>query len=621
MKSQIVCRWCFVLVAILTGYSSLAADDVASKSDPRYPFRTDFANANLPWYKPVAGEFPPHHSDRRIGGELVSADFIHRRGQFRTSKTGELVDFTMPPYGSVNYLNSDADLRDVPLGTFFLFFLNQDSNGGFTRLATMQDQFTMDAGHGFSYKIDELKLGEGKVLVTKQSVAKKQPDLGKKELLVTSDTRVWKGDKQVKISDLAVGDELLFNLTGKTTQSPGHCTDLWVGAETHKLATETQRNKHASFIKARGMPGWIDRVEGNKLTITLFSGDPGAFKQIYMGDFAIGKDPRVCVANDEVRTWNPPVDGEKSKLLEVQNGPVDCYGTSGVRLVVTVPNMLEGFRKGRAVRLFAAGWTCKDPPCGEGLMNYGYGALKTTEILELTAKEYPEQFPFRTDYGNEELPWYQLKPGEAPPRFSEHLVFGELVKVDVGKRAGQFRADRTGEVVEFTLIPESDGGVVKYLNADASLADLPVGMRCRFHLYQDEKGAFTRASLVSDEFSYLATNAVTYRIEGMKLDEGKLQVARRIPEVKNYNGDMEQPPDIGRTELRVNGETRVWKGSQQVKLGDLVLGDALLVNVTGEQAGSPSWCMDIWVGADTHQLVTEEQRKKHPAAKSGAARK
>ncbi len=98
---------------------AFAAD--SPKTDARYPFRTDFANAGLPWYQPKPLEFPPHHSDRRINGELVSADFIHRTGQFRASATGELMDFTMPPYGAVNYLNSEADLRDVPLGTFFSF--------------------------------------------------------------------------------------------------------------------------------------------------------------------------------------------------------------------------------------------------------------------------------------------------------------------------------------------------------------------------------------------------------------------------------------------------------------------------------------------------------------------
>src|SRR3954463_13562819 len=123
------------LCLLSLAFLSTALAQAAPKQAPRYPFRTDFANPAPPWYHPKPGEFPPHHSDRRISGELVAADFIHRSGQFRTSKTGELVDFTMPPYGAVSYLNAETDLRDFPLGTFFLCFLNQDQHGGFTRLA------------------------------------------------------------------------------------------------------------------------------------------------------------------------------------------------------------------------------------------------------------------------------------------------------------------------------------------------------------------------------------------------------------------------------------------------------------------------------------------------------
>ncbi len=354
-----------LLASVVVLHPSLLFADEAPKTDPRYPFRTDFANSELPWYQPKPLEFPPHHSDRRISGELVSADFIHRAGQFRTSRTGELMDFTMPPFGSVIFLNAEADLRDVPLGTFFLFFLNQDAHGGFTRLATMQDQFSMDAGHSFSYRLDEVRLGDGKLLTTKQSIPKNQPDLGKKELLVNDETRVWKGDKQVKLTDLAVGDDLLFNLTGKTAESPGWCTDIWVGAETHELATEQQRKKFAEFTKRRGLPGWIDKTEDNKLTVTLFSGDAQSFKKTWMDDFVVGKEIAVVVANDELRTWNPPVDKEKSTLLEIQKTPVEAYGTSGVRLVFTVPNMLEGFRRGRIVRVFGSGWPVKDQFYGE----------------------------------------------------------------------------------------------------------------------------------------------------------------------------------------------------------------------------------------------------------------
>jgi hypothetical protein len=600
-------------VATLGGWDLRAADD-APKTDLRYPFRTDFANADLPWYQPKPLEFPPHHSDRRIGGALVSADFVHRIGQFRMSKTGELVDFTLPPYGAVNYLKAEADLRDVPLGMFFLFFLNQDKAGGFTRLATMQDQFTMDASHSFTYRLDEVKLGEGKLLTTKQSIPKNQPDLGKKELLVKPATRVWKGDQQVKLADLTAGDELLFNATGKSAENPaGWCTDIWVGADTHKLTTETQAKKFAEFTKRRGVPGWIDKTEGNLVTVTFFSGDTHTFKQTWMSDFAAGKSGgKLCVANDELRTWNPPVDGDGFTVMEVRDVPRESYGCSGVQIVVKVTNMLEGFRRGRVVRVFASGWKAQDQFYGESLMGYGFGRMLNQELVENPPKEYPLQFPFRTDYGNDELSWFKIKEGVKPPTFAEHLVLGELVSADAATGTGRFRTERTGETVEFALLPQ---GTVKFLNAKATLADLPPGLRCRFSMFQDEKGAFTRASLVADEFTRLAANAITHRVEALKLAEGKLLVAQQLPAVKDYNGDLQRPPDIGRSELRVNDATRVWKGEERVKLSDLAVGDALLVNLTSEQNGAPSVCTDLWIGAETHKLVTERQGKKLAAVK------
>ena len=631
MKSPSFLSALALLLLAISG--ALPAD--APKLDPKYPFRTGWANENLPWYQLKPGEFPPHHSDLRIGGELVQADFIHRTGQFRVNKTGELKSFSMPPYGAINYLNSEADLRDVPMGTFFLFFLNQDAEGGFTRLATMQDQYTMDAGHSFSYRLDEARLAEGKLLVTKQSLPKKQPDLGKQELLVNDQTRVWKGDKQVKLADLVPGDELLYNRSAATAEKPGLCIDIWAGAETHKKTTDKQRQKFAEFTKFRGLPGWIDKVDGTKLSITLFSGDAHSFKDTFMEKLTVGSEFHVCVANDELRTWNPPVDGEKSSLLEVKKTSVDAYGTSGFQIVGNMTNMLEGFRKGRIVRIFPSGSTRKDQFYGESLMNYGFGGLRTSELIENVAQEYPDQFPFRTDYGNADLPWYKLEKGKVPPHYSEHVMLGTLVKTDAGGHSGQFRKDGSDELVQFRLTDEGAAmavninkegdsapsyfkdqpATVRYLGGDATLADIPPGTRCRFHLYQDENGYFTIASLVSDDFSHFVLQHTTYHVEALKLAEGKLHVTRRIPMVKDYNGDMQQPPDIGRVELLVDAGTKVWKGKDQVKLTGIALGDALLVNVTGESPGKPSRCLEIWIGDETHQLVTDAHNKKPQSAK------
>jgi len=600
----------FLTLAILAA-PSLRADD-AAKTDPRYPFRTDFANFNLPWYQPKPLEFPPHHSDHRVSGELVRADFIHRTGQFRMSKTGEIVEFTMPPYGSVHYLNAEAELRDVPLGTYFLFFLNDDGHGRFTRLATMEDQFTMDAGHGLSYRLDEARLAEGKLLATRQSLPKNQPDLGQAELHVTPETRVWKDDHPLKLEDLKPGDELLYNLTGKTATNPGVCTDIWVGAETRKQVTGQQSAKFAERMKRLGLPGWIEKTEGNKLTVTLFSDDVPTFKKTWKDDLVIGRKLETSVANEELRTWNPPSDREHGSLLEIQNVPTDCYGCSGVRVVVQVPYMLEGFRRGRIVRFFGDGWAIKDPPYGQGLMNYGYGGPTNSEILENTAREYPLQYPYRTDFGNENLPWFRLQPGQPPPQYSGHRVLGELVKVDAEKGTGQFRTDLTGDTVEFSLV---SGGTVHYLNANGSLADIPPGTRCRFNLYQDENGAFTQAWQVSDDFSHLASNNTTLRVQALKLNEGRIDVAWQLTKMKNYNGDMEREPDLGQNILAVTPETRVWRGDQPAKLSDLAVGDLLLVNVTGEVPGQPAHCTDIWVGEDTHKLMTERQGKKLASVK------
>jgi hypothetical protein len=267
-------------------------------------------------------------------------------------------------------------------------------------------------------------------------------------------------------------------------------------------------------------------------------------------------------------------------------------------------------------------------PLGEGLQV----ELTSAEVNELPPKEYPAQFPYRTDYGNADLPWYQLKAGEVPPRWSEHRVYGELTKVDAIANTGQFRTDRTGELVDFTLTaegalvyintnkPDNTGPVrwdsvqasVLYLNVPSSLEELPLGLRCCFHLYQDEKGVFTRASLITDEFSQMAVNKAFWRIESLKLDADRIAVVRCAPPRKQLRGDgYDQPPAFGRAELTVNASTRVWKGGRPVGLADLCPGDELLVNLAGETSGTFLRCTDIWAGAEAQIQASEAQRKEH----------
>jgi len=601
-----------LLLALLAGPPAGTAGEPA-KADPDHPYRTDSANEHLPWYRLKAGEFPPRGAGHRVAGDLVEADFIHRSGQFRTAGTGELVDFTLPPSGTILYLNAEADLRDVPLGTTCQFFLFQDEAGAFTRVAAMQDEFTTLAGQGASYRLDEVRLAEGKLGVTGQSPTRKQLDPGRGELLVDEQTRIWKGDKPGRLGDLAAGDDLLVNLTGGGPPGRARCTDVWAGAEAPRLATEQQRKRHNAFIRERGLAARIDGVEGRKLAVALI-GDPASLRALFQADGIVPglwaaehRSVDAVVANEELRTYNPPVDRKRSPVLESREIPTDGYGCGGVRWTVEPELLLEGFRKGRIIRLFAhPAWPVKDMPFGESLYTEAPGAK--------TLAEEPEQYPYRTDFANEDLPWYRPKPGEFPPFHSHHLVTGELVKVDVPHRSGRLRADRTGDLIDFRLPPFA---TILYLNAEADLRDLPLGTRYRFFLHQDDRGAFTKATVITDDFTDLAGDDLTYRLEEAKLGEGKLLLAVQHAAVKNEKEEMVLPPAFGRGEFAVDGGTRVWKGDKPAKLADLVPGDDLLLNRTGRTATGRGVCTEIWAGVAAHKLVTDRRRTQHEAALKG----
>jgi hypothetical protein len=578
--------------------------------DAARPYRTDTANASLPWYQLKPGEFPPVGSEHRVEGALLDADYIHRRGLFRRADNGELADFTLPPYGTVRYLGADAELRDVPLGTRLQFFMYQDAGAAFTRAVVLQDDFTQLAEKGELFRVEELKLGEGKVRVVKQGLARNEKDLGGGELLVTDQTRVWKGDKPVKLADLAVGDDLLVNLVVDTADRAPRCADLYIGADAQKLATEQQRKAHGLFLRQRGLPAYIDKAEAKRITVTLL-GTPADMQALFKAENIDSaqwvRDRRVVdtvVANEELRSYNPPVDGQRGPVLESLPAPADVYGCAGVRWLVEPGLMLEGFRRGRIVRVFAqGGWPVEDMPVGESLYTEMPGALTPTEE--------PLHYPYRTDFANADLPWQQLKPGAFPMYQSHHLVTGELIKSDPAQRTGRLRVDRTGEVVGFSLPPYA---VVKRLNGYADLADLPPGQRCSFFMYQDEHGAFTRAAVVTDEYTRLSSARITFRVDAVNTGDKTLQLASMLAKVRNYKDDLVRPPDVGRGVFTVDDTTRIWKGDQPVKLADLAVGDEVIANAAGITAKDRGRLTDLWVGPDTMKLATENQRKSHAAA-------
>ena len=361
-----------------------------------------------------------------------------------------------------------------------------------------------------------------------------------------------------------------------------------------------QQRKFRDFTEKRGVAGWITQTEAKTVTVSLFSGDPAFFESAYGGLLIKGKEARLCVANDELRTWNPGVDGERGNILDMQKQSADRFGQSGYQITVSVSNMLEGFRRGRVVRIFLQGWKVQDQIYGESLMGYGFGRMLNQELIENVAKEYPDQFPFRTDFSNAHLPWYQLEGDAAGPPFSEHLIYGDLVSADAKTGTGKFIIEKTDEAVNFSLIQKH---TIKHFGKDTQFSNLPLGQRYRFHCYQDSKGQFTRVTHISDDFSHQAANHCTARVTSIAKD--KLHLEWLLPLVKDYNGDMQRPEPFARRILLVNQNSKVWKGDQAVNLSDLKLGDEIRFNSTADLNGKPAYATEIWVVEDPAKVQTQ----------------
>ena len=149
-----------------------------------------------------------------------------------------------------------------------------------------------------------------------------------------------------------MGDELLVNLAARTTTSRGRCTDIWVGAETHRLATEQQRKRHAAFVKEHGVPGWIDSVNGNEFTVTFFAGNRTGFAALLVPD-PYGKSVRVALADEQRNPLSGRVDQMIFKAHLPDRDTAGVYGCSGVCWGFASGKLPEGYRQGRIVRVYS----------------------------------------------------------------------------------------------------------------------------------------------------------------------------------------------------------------------------------------------------------------------------
>jgi hypothetical protein len=351
--------WAFVML--------ISSSVVAADADPKPVV-----------YELQPGRFPTEGSAMYVAGELIQMDHVNRTGQIRPDRRDDqrtddydrAMRFTLLPYGTLRFHGAPAELRDIPIGTHLhgQFYFDPKTGlpvrGGFGSAFLLEDDFSFLQRQQRAWRLDAMNVDKGSITVTDLSLAD-QKAAGKPTVFkVNPATRVWKERGLGTLTNLAVGQMLLINITVATLKGPGRCTDIWLDEESRALAAAQQTEVHRAYEKAHGLPGWIEAVdnEASRVTVTLF----GGFDPMLTNDFKLKSRVAALVAEDSLRCYDQVNDRMYSDILEIKKIPI-APGSSGIQLVIKPENLLEGFRPGRIVRLLPERWPLDDLPWEEML--------------------------------------------------------------------------------------------------------------------------------------------------------------------------------------------------------------------------------------------------------------
>ena len=176
---------------------------------------------------------------------------------------------------------------------------------------------------------------------------------------ITPATRVWKGRGIGSLADIAVGQEVLVNLTVCTLKGPGRVIDIWLDPESRTTATAQQLAIHRQYVQEHGLAARVDEVDNQRriVTVTLFDGfDPDLKNAFHVKDYIA-----AAVAFETLRTHDQTNDSSRGPIVEMFDVPA-VPGDSGIRIRFQPSELLEGHRPKLLLRVFSGGWSVDDLP-------------------------------------------------------------------------------------------------------------------------------------------------------------------------------------------------------------------------------------------------------------------
>jgi hypothetical protein len=349
------------------GTTLLLALVVMSAGGAGEVYRTDTKNPSAPWYTLKSGVFPPADAAHLDYATLIALAPNQRTGIYRLdSQAAEYPavkrPFELLPYATVFYHGAPADWRDIPPRTHVRLHLFQDKEHQgqfFNQVTACADDFSVSVAEGWTYRIEEIKAGPQRLVVSRQGPGVKPGDKVRSEFMLDGGTLIWKGRELTESKALAVGQSVVINQVIDQV-SPTiiyRCAEIWLDEESRTLATARQRAKQRCELLDRGLPGYVSAVDNQnpQVTVTFFyCGYPEFFK-----DFQVGKRTYIAVGYTNLMTIEPAggqggpdnIPGVVVSITEVPAG----QGSSGVQIVFKPEFLAEGFRPARIVRVCPEG--------------------------------------------------------------------------------------------------------------------------------------------------------------------------------------------------------------------------------------------------------------------------
>lgn len=241
---------------------------------------------------------------RRIWGELISVDLATRTGNFRQESTDQVMSFTVMPYAELLHHASFGDLPDFRIGERAIFRLHQNVAGEWVWLTYIQDEMNFLNGHKEYYYVDRIDAAKGELECTDANFDKSY--VREKGILIETDkeTRYWKQGQPVKFSDIQIGDKLRTKTHGVGKGKVRVAWEVFLDDESLQKFQAEQKAAEAKRLQEEGSPGYVDKLDGASVDLTLFQ-ESGELSH----KLKAGMKVRVAPAGVDRKAIGTPVTG------------------------------------------------------------------------------------------------------------------------------------------------------------------------------------------------------------------------------------------------------------------------------------------------------------------------